>query len=177
MSFKELAIKRESTRKYTDKKVEREDLISIVKTAALSPSGCNSQPWRFIVVDGEMGKKMHECIIDENYSINRWTVDVSSYIIVCETKVTLMKSLKCDSQFYADFDLGGATSAICYAAADLGIGSCILGLFDEKMVRERFKVPDDVKIRMLVALGYSASDKPFNKSRKEFQQICSFNEF
>ncbi len=177
MSFKELAINRSSIRKYSDKKVSRDDIISIINTAALSPSACNSQPWRFIVADGDVGAAMHECIIDENYSINRWTVDVSSYIIVCESKVTLMKSLECDSQFYADFDLGGATSAICYAAADLGIGSCIIGLFDEKMIRERFKVPCDVKIRMVIALGYSVSDKPTNKSRKEFSEICSFNEF
>ncbi len=177
MNFKELALKRESTRKYTDKKVSREDVISILQTALLSPSGCNSQPWRFIVADGDMGATMHECIIDEKYSINRWTPDVSTYIIVCEEKVTLMKSLTCDSQYYADFDLGGATSAICYAAADLGIGSCILGLFNETMIRERFKIPAETKIRMLVALGYSANEKPIKKSRREFSEKCSFNEY
>ena len=35
----------------TVKPVSRELLTHLVEVAGLSPSACNSQPWRFIVVD------------------------------------------------------------------------------------------------------------------------------
>ena len=49
--FEALQRTRESCRVYSDKPVSRELLTHLVEVAGLSPSACNSQPWRFIVVD------------------------------------------------------------------------------------------------------------------------------
>ena len=50
-SFYELAAKRRSIRKFTDKKVSREDIEYFISCAASAPSGCNSQCWHFVAVD------------------------------------------------------------------------------------------------------------------------------
>ena len=51
MKFLELINKRQSVRKYSDKIVEREKIERCVESARLAPSACNSQPWKYIVVD------------------------------------------------------------------------------------------------------------------------------
>lgn len=44
MDFKELQLKRESCRIYSDKPVPRELLTELIEVGRLSPSACNSQP-------------------------------------------------------------------------------------------------------------------------------------
>ena len=51
MDFQELVQKRQSTRKYSDKEVDRELVTRCLEAARLAPSACNSQPWHFIIVD------------------------------------------------------------------------------------------------------------------------------
>ncbi|MCD4664937.1 MAG: nitroreductase family protein [Bacteroidales bacterium] len=51
MAFLELVNSRQSNRAYSDKPVEKEKVIKCVEAARLSPSACNSQPWKFIIVD------------------------------------------------------------------------------------------------------------------------------
>jgi nitroreductase len=47
----DLLYSRRSTRKFLDKKVNREDVKKIVTAALLSPSSKNNRPWEFIVID------------------------------------------------------------------------------------------------------------------------------
>lgn len=57
-SFYELASKRRSIRKFTDKKVAAEDIEYFISCATNAPSGCNSQCWHFVAVqDKELIEK------------------------------------------------------------------------------------------------------------------------
>lgn len=51
MDFSELANKRQSDRKYQQKPVDRALLLQCLEAARVAPSACNSQPWKFVVVD------------------------------------------------------------------------------------------------------------------------------
>ena len=51
MIFGELVQKRRSVRRYADRPVAKEDILKCLEAARLAPSGCNSQPWHFIVID------------------------------------------------------------------------------------------------------------------------------
>ncbi len=66
-NFYELAAKRRSIRKFTDKRVSREDIEYFISCAANAPSGCNSQCWHFVAVES---KDLIEEIADEvaNYA-------------------------------------------------------------------------------------------------------------
>jgi nitroreductase len=61
-NFLELAAKRRSIRKFTDKKVSREDIEYFISCATNAPSGCNSQCWHFVAVEN---KDLIEKIADE----------------------------------------------------------------------------------------------------------------
>ena len=63
--FEALQRTRESCRVYSDKPVSRELLTHLVEVAGLSPSACNSQPWRFIVVDDPEVKGRMEEVLDD----------------------------------------------------------------------------------------------------------------
>lgn len=49
--FSELIKRRQSTRAYIDKPVEREKILQCIEAARLAPSAYNQQPWNFVVVD------------------------------------------------------------------------------------------------------------------------------
>ena len=68
MDFLEIMKKRRSCRSFDpEKSVSREDLLKIVEAGRLSPSGCNSQPWKFIVVDSpEAKEKLCDAVVVEN---------------------------------------------------------------------------------------------------------------
>ncbi|MBE6236338.1 MAG: hypothetical protein E7112_08930 [Bacteroidales bacterium] len=51
MDFERLILTRQSDRKYASDPVDREDILKCLEAARMSPSACNSQPWKFIVVD------------------------------------------------------------------------------------------------------------------------------
>ena len=51
MDFERLILTRQSDRRYMPDPVSREDVLKCLEAARMSPSACNSQPWKFIVVD------------------------------------------------------------------------------------------------------------------------------
>ena len=51
MDFLDLVKKRQSDRKYKNTPIDREKIIKCLEAARLAPSACNSQPWKFVVVD------------------------------------------------------------------------------------------------------------------------------
>ncbi len=175
MNFKELALKRESCREYTDKKLSHDDIIDIVTTAAQSPSACNSQPWRFVVCEGDIAKKMPACIIDDALPINKWVGQADAYAVLCEMPA-LLNSGKF-SQKYAQMDVGMACATFCLAAADKGIGTCILGTFKEDEVRALLNIPSDITIRLVITMGYAKAESPRAKTRKAFNEIASVNKW
>ncbi|MBR6738096.1 MAG: nitroreductase family protein, partial [Oscillospiraceae bacterium] len=66
MKFEEMVLRRESCRAYQNKSVSREDLMKICEAGRLSPSGCNAQPWKFIVVDEPEAKaKLCDALVVE----------------------------------------------------------------------------------------------------------------
>jgi nitroreductase len=86
-----------------------------------------------------------------------------------------MAGAKCDSQYYAQLDIGIITANLTLAATSKSISTCIVGSFHEKGLKELFAIPEDVKIRLVLAVGYAKSDEIRNKSRKEFDEIAGFN--
>ncbi len=179
MDFLKLAEKRVSCRSYnSEKEVLKEDIAEILRVGTYAPSACNSQPWRFVACDKDYAKKISSFIIREDLKINHWTVEVPNFIVVCEEKVTLMKSLNAtDQQHYAQIDIGSAMTSICLAATDKGLGSCIIGVFDEPKIKELLNIPQDVVIRAVIALGYPKNNTTATKGRKPESEKISFNKW
>lgn len=177
MKFSELALKRQSERKYLDKPVERELVEQCIETARISPSANNAQPWRFIVVDDpDMRARVAECAT--SMGMNKFVPTAPVIIaLVLEKAPALSKfaSVIQDKE-YPLLDLGIAANQLCLQAADLGLGTCMVGWFNEKKVRELLGVDKKRRVPLLITLGYP--DSPTRpKSRKSTEQICGWNRY
>ena len=176
ISFAELAKKRQSDRKYKDQAVEREKLIQCLETARISPSANNSQPWKFIVVDDfEKKEQIAECSI--GLGMNKFTHQCPVIVAVVLEKQNFMSTIgsMIKNKDYSLFDLGIAVNQFCLQAADLGLGTCIIGWFDEKKIKNILGVKNR-RIPLLISIGYP--DAPTReKHRKPLEVMSSWNEY
>ena len=89
MDFEALQAARESCRVYSDRPVPREALAHLVDVARLAPSGCNAQPWRFIIIDEpEARAKLIEALDDDGLTGCPWGDRVPNFILICEDGYT-----------------------------------------------------------------------------------------
>lgn len=176
MNFETIIKTRQSCRNYDkSKEVAIEDIKKILSAAAISPSACNSQPWKFTVAQG--GAVAEIASATQGMGMNKFTKDVNVFIVISEgayNKTALVGS-KIKDQDYKSVDIGIATAHMCLCATELGLSTCILGWFDEKKIQNLIKTKS--RIRLVIALGYAAQDdKLRSKTRKDFSEIVEFIE-
>lgn len=176
-NFKDLLLKRQSDRKYSSKKVEEEKILSCLDAGRLSPSACNSQPWSFVVIDQEPVLQQAQKRI-ATMGMNRFVKQVPVLIAIVLEKPNFTASIGSviKDKEYPLLDIGIATNNICMQATELGLGSCILGWFDEKGLKQLLDVPESKRIPLVIALGYPTTVTR-NKIRKPMKEIIYFNSY
>ena len=176
MKLDEAIYGRRSIRKYIDKPVSREDIMEIVKAGIAAPSWRNSQVSRYYVVDDKEGRAAFtECMA--GFNVPR-TENAGAIIV---TTVVDGFSGYTDNGDYAThlgigfetFDNGLQVQNMLLKAYELGLGTLIMGLYDEKKVREFFGIPEDQIIVTLIAVGYT-EDKPMMPHRNNPENVVSF---
>lgn len=178
--FLSLAQQRQSDRAYdTTRPVEREKIERLLEAARVAPSACNAQPWHFIVVDDpELKNKVADATSSRLLGLNHFTKQAPVHILIVEEKVNLSSGLGgwVKDRDFAPIDIGIAAAHLCLAAEDEGLGSCILGWFDENKIRKLLDIPSGKRVVLDIILGYPMqADRP--KKRKEFQTIVSYNNY
>ncbi|MDR1124972.1 MAG: nitroreductase family protein [Deltaproteobacteria bacterium] len=173
--FLELAGQRQSSRGFTDKPVEHEKLVKCIEAARLAPSGCNAQPWSFVVVEkpdlvAEVAKATQQM------GMNGWSSTAKAFVVVLEEHAVLMPAIRklIESQYFAKADLGGAYLSICLEAASQGLGSCIIGIFDREHLAKTLDIPIEKTFAVVIALGYPDEEKIRQKVRKPLEEIARF---
>ena len=89
---------------------------------------------------------------------------VKNYVKQAKSETTETIETVKNSQKWAENDIGLSVAHYCLQAAELGLGTCIIGMVEEDKVREYFGIED--KVRLVIATGYSADESPRNKVRK-----------
>ena len=178
--FLSLALQRQSDRAFdTEKPVEREKLERILEAARIAPSACNAQPWHFIIVDDpELKNKVADATSTRLLGLNHFTKQAPVHIIIVEEKVNLSSGFGgwVKDKNFAPIDIGIAAAHLCLAAEDEGLGSCILGWFDEGKIRKLLDIPSGKRVVLDIILGYSTQrDRP--KNRKEVEKVVSYNKY
>lgn len=176
MNFTELIITRQSCRQYdSSRSVEKEKLDRILESARLSPSARNRQPYHITVCTGESAKKVAKAT--QGMERNLFTSDAPVMIVISEEPY--IKDNNPDSPLkrnkYCSIDIGILSAYITAQATELGLGTCILGWFDDDKVREICKLDDHV--RLVISLGYAKADDPLReKKRKSLDELVSYAE-
>jgi nitroreductase len=177
MDFATLIRHRQSDRKYSDRPVEREKLLICIEAARLAPSADNSQPWKFIVAD-EPDVRSQVADGAMLMGMNKFVSGAPVMVAVVAEKSTVMSSLggALNRKEFSLMDVGIAVSHFCLQAADIGLGTCIIGWFDEKKVKKALGIDSQKRVALLISVGYSES-KTRQKSRKSIEEMSSWNRY
>lgn len=178
--FYELVNQRQSTRAFdTERSVDRETIARILEAARMAPSACNAQPWHFIVVDEpELKNKVADAASAKLLGMNHFTKQAPVHIVVVEEKVNITSGIGglIKDKHFAFLDIGIAATHICLAAEAEGLGSCILGWFGEKKMKQLLGVPDNKRIILDIVIGYPAQALR-TKKRKSSDEVISYNKY
>ena len=170
---------RQSDRKYSDKPIEKEKLERIIEAGRMAPSACNAQPWKFIVVtEPARLEKLAEACSAKLLGMNSFVNQAPVQLVVVREQANLTSRIGATikSKDYSLIDIGIASENICLQSEAEGIGSCMIGWFDEKMVKKELGIPRLKRVELIITLGYSLSEKR-EKKRKPSEVTVSYNKY
>lgn len=170
---------RQSDRKYSNQAVEREKIERIIEAGRMAPSACNAQPWKFIIVDDpELLKELAEAasakLLGMNWFVNQAPVQI---VVVRESpNFTSKIGGQIKNKDYSLIDIGIACQTMCLQAEAEGLGSCMIGWFDEGRVKKLLSIPKSKRVELIITIGYSLADKR-EKRRKPAEETVSRNKY
>ena len=180
MDFLSLVQKRQSDRAFDPcRSIEPEKLDRILEAARLAPSSCNSQPWHFIVVDDpDLKNRVADTTSNRVLNINHFTKQAPVHIVIVEENANISAGLGgwIKRKHFPHIDIGVVAAHIALAAAAEGLGSCILGWFDEKAMRKVLGIPSNKRVILDIVIGYSVQEQR-EKKRKSADTVISFNRY
>lgn len=179
MDFAQLIDRRQSVRRYSDRPVEREKLAQLVEAVRLAPSACNAQPWSLLLVDDPaLRTAVAEATFSKTLAFNRFALQAPliAVLVVEPPSLAVRLGALAKRRALPWIDIGIAAAQLCLQATELGLGSCMLGWFDERRIKRLLHIPRRRRIGLLITLGYAAPDYPVRpKVRKEAEQMSCRN--
>lgn len=178
--FLYLVANRESVRSYTDTPVEHEKIERILETARLAPSACNAQPWKFIVVDNpELKNKLADATSNKVFGLNHFSKQVPVHIVIVMEPANFTSKFgsMVKQKHFPLIDIGIAAEHICLAAVAEGLGTCMIGWFDEPAVRKLLSIPPKSRPVLIITLGYPAKPEVREKRRKTLKEVVRYNSY
>ncbi|MFZ4548506.1 MAG: nitroreductase family protein, partial [Bacteroidales bacterium] len=181
MTFTELILARQSVRRYANIPVEKEKLDQCLESARLAPSASNSQPWKFIVVDQEpLRAEVAKATFSDIQLINKFTLQAPVMIVIVMEKAKLITRLAMlvKKKEWPLIDIGITAEHFCLQAAELGLGTCMIGWFDEDKIKKLLQIPSDNSIGLVISVGYAVDGYPQRtKIRKPIDEVVRYNKY
>ena len=169
MEFKEVVKNRYSCKKYSDKKVEREKLETVLEAGRLAPTAKNLQ-------------EQHVYVLESKEALDKFDIETPcrygapTVIVVAfnKTNVYVYPGGKRDSGIE---DASIVATHMMLAATDAGLDSCWINFLDPDKLHKALELPENEEILMAMDLGYAAEDGkplPNHFSRKELGETVSY---
>ena len=180
IDFLNLVNQRQSVRNYSPQKIEEEKISRCIEAARLAPSACNAQPWKFIIIDApELKLKVAEASESKVLGFNKFTRHCPIIIAVVRESPNITSKLGAiiKDKPYPIMDVGISVSHFCLQATAEGLGTCILGWFNEKRIKKLLNIPKNKRLDLLISVGYAADEKAIPKQRKTTEQMSSRNTY
>jgi len=169
MDFLTLAKNRYSERAFSDKPLEQEKLELILEAGRISPTACNFQPEKIYVIKSKEGLSKAQKLTS--------IYNAPIVLLVCYDINQAWKTQ--NDGLYKSYCIGEQDASIVaatmmYEAQDLGVHSIWLRGFDSKAAADAFKLPDNIRPVMMLALGYpgeNSKPSPLHTKRKSLSEI------
>ena len=158
MNARELLRSRRSIRTFTDKKVDHELIKAIIETTLYAPSWMNTQISRFTVIDDTTIKSKFAKTAFGDIKFNLNTVNGAAGIIILSYVNGISgydpkgnRTSKGDA--WSMFDAGIASLSLSLALHEQGLGSVILGGFDDVSAGEFIELPENEIVAAIIELS------------------------
>ena len=138
---------RRSTRKYKPTPVTKEQIRTLLEAAMLSPSACNTRPWRFIAITKRE-------VLDNLAEIHPWAgmLRTASACIAIVALPNTQEGFRHDlPKGFFPQDCGAAAQNILLQAEALGLGTCWCGVYPRQVTMDA----------IAPVLNISANEIPF----------------
>ncbi len=178
MKFLKLVASRYSVRKYLDKEIDENKLKNCIEAARLAPSASNGQPWKYIIIDDiDLKNKIALAARSNMLKINRFVQYAPVIVAIVSEKSNLGTRLGTyiKRRAYHLIDLGISAEHFCLQAAEEGLGTCILGWFNERKIKKLLKIPFSKRLHLLITVGYALNKEIPIKKRKSTQEMSCYN--
>ena len=177
MTAKECIMTRRSIRQFSDKPVTEEVLKDLIETASYAPSWKNTQITRYVAVTGELKSQIaNQCC---SAHANNCRIINDAAVLIAITYVKGRCGFERDGSFttkkgasWQMFDAGIASQSFCLAAHELGLGTVIMGIFDEDKAAQLIGLSEDREMVALIALGYP-NEEPVAPKRKTVEDLLT----
>ena len=179
MEIKECIETRRSVRRFTEEPIPQETIREIIRLASYAPSWKNTQTPRYTIVTNKqiMERIAVGCVLGFHY--NTQTLAHCSALAV-QSVVTNISGMEKDGtattskgSSWEVFDAGISAQTFCLAAHGQGIGTCIMGIFDDEKIAGEIDLPENQRVSALIALGYPA-EAPNMPRRKDVSELVRF---
>ena len=158
MMIKDLIKKNRSVRGYDiSREVTDEELREMVDCARLSASSVNMQPLKYVTINTPEGRDKIIGQISFAAKLSELHLPISgtepmAYIVICQDE-NISKS---GTGYHKD--AGIVAQSITLAAAEMGLGACILGYFSPKEMATSLRLAGNLRPLLVIALGKSIED-------------------
>ena len=167
----ELIETRRSIRSYKDQEIEEDKLNYVLQAFRKAPSAKNLQPWKLVVIKNK--KILKDIAIACN---NQTFMEEAPVIIAACAKEEEAYGMMGGYMNSYPIDIAIALEHLILAATEKGLGTCWIGAFKEKLVKDILGVPENVRVVALTPLGYSAREASV-RGRKPLTEIISYDKY
>ena len=177
MNFMEIAKTRQSCRRYDENRaVEPEKLEAILQAYRLSPSACNCQPYHITVCQGDLAREV--ALLTRGLGgMNKFAVQAPVMLVLSGMPYNKSAAFAAEKKKidYRSIDIGIACAYLTAEATAQGLGTCILGWFNDEKVRKLLDIEHPVQL--IITLGYPAEGDPLRKkTRKSMEELVTYKE-
>lgn len=181
MDFLELVNTRQSCRLYdSSRPIEPEKLSRCIEAVRLAPSACNAQPWKLVIVDQpDLKNQIADAAQEKWLGFNRFPnqAPVLAVLVREEPNLTSKLGTILKNKPYTLMDVGIAAEHFCLQAAEEGLGTCIMGWFNEPRVKKLLNIPRNKRAELIITVGYPQKTDLRMKIRKPKEVMCSYNRY
>ncbi len=169
LEFLDVLKKRRSIRSYEDRKVEEDKLLDVLKAGRAAPTSYNNQEFKIVAVRDKtrIGQLFHACNEQD------FVKEAPVLLVCCGTNPE--QEMMC-GQLSHTVDVSIVATHMMLRATDLDLGTCWLGSFNEKKVKQILDIPDNVRVVTILTLGYPRFQLA-EKSRKPLEKLICFDKY
>jgi nitroreductase len=178
---------RRSIRKFKNTEISKKIIEDLINCARLAPSAKNRQPWKFVIVTGNIKNQIAKIMLEKEnspkVSLERKKYNANNTVkrtakIIKETSILILVLREYDDNWIIGdtLSIGGAIEHICLRATDLGLGSLwIRDIVYTKKEIAKLVGHEDMELISAISIGYP-DEEPKQRARKKLNEILEWCE-